>query len=103
MIHVLGISVWIHFIWIFVLGVLLFFHLVHGTVFEGYQVGGASSTGGGGSIATPVIALSSTSTAPAWVERYQSDRGTWASIGASTDRLLYQDKLWYQREQQDQL
>ncbi len=92
MIHVLGISIWIHFIWIFVLGVLLFFHLVHGTVFEGYQVGGGSSTGGGGSIATPVIALSSTSSAPVWVERYQIQSGTWLS-GASTDRLLYLDKL----------
>lgn len=92
MIHVLGISIWIHFIWIFVLGVLLFFHLVHGTVFEGYQAGGASSTGGGSGLVTnPVIAVSSTSSAPVWVERYQS--GTWASIGASTDRLLYQDKL----------
>jgi hypothetical protein len=92
MIHVLGISVWIHFIWIFVLGVLLFFHLVHGTVFEGYQVGGGSSTGGGsGLVINPVIGLSSTSTAPVWVQRYQS--GSWTPIGASTDRLLYQDKL----------
>jgi hypothetical protein len=92
MIHVLGISVWIHFIWIFVLGVLLFFHLVHGTVFEGYQVGGGSSAAAGSGVANaPVIAISSTSSAPLWVQRYQS--GSWTPIGASTDRLLYQDKL----------
>jgi len=93
MIHVLGISVWIHFIWIFVLGVLLFFHLVHGTVFEGYQAGGAAAAVGSGLVNNPVIPLSSISTAPVWLERYQSDRNTWVSIGASTDRLLYLDKL----------
>jgi hypothetical protein len=89
MIHVLGLSIWIHFIWIFVLGVLLFFHLVHGTVFEGYQVGSGSSV----ATAFPVIAISSLPTVPVWLQRYEGSSGNWAPIGVSTDILSYQDIL----------
>jgi hypothetical protein len=87
MIHVLGISIWIHFIWIFVLGVLLFFYLVHGTVFEGYQVGTGSSV----ATAFPLIAISSLPTVPVWLQRYQGSSGNWIPIGVSTDIMSYQD------------
>jgi len=45
MVTVLGISIWIHFIWIFIMGVLLFFHLVHDGFHEGFQLLGGSGSG----------------------------------------------------------
>ena len=86
----LGISVWIHFIWIFVVGIILFFHLVH-TPYEGFSGSGSGSGSG------------SSRSAQVWVQTYNSGTGVQAAMGSkppgwypinkSTDRLLYQEKL----------
>ena len=82
--RVLGISVWIYFIWIFIVGVLLFFYTVHGTLFEEFVVTtpvGASSLELGSFVPSP------------FVEYYNINTQTWDSLDTVSDRLLYFQKL----------
>lgn len=87
--RVLGISVWIYFIWIFVVGILLFFHTVKPV--ENFQTAGSGSRSGS-------RFLTRTLSRPGiWVLNYNPNSGTsqnqWQPINATTDRLLYQQKL----------
>ncbi len=52
MIRLFGVSVWIHFVFILVLGFLLIFHLIH-EGFEGFQVPASASEAGSGSESSP--------------------------------------------------
>jgi hypothetical protein len=77
--RVLGISVWIYFIWIFVVGILLFFFVTNDPV-EGFRDGGSTPS-------------------QIWVETYGIPTGSgstisqWNPINKTTDKLLYQDRL----------
>ena len=42
--RVLGISIWMYFIWIFIVGLLLYFYTVNGSSFEAFQNSGSSAS-----------------------------------------------------------
>jgi hypothetical protein len=98
--RVLGISVWIYSIWIFVVGVILFFHIIH-KPYEGFQSlsGGSGGSGSGGSSRSG----GGSRTSQVWVQTYstgtaaQAGTGSrvpgWYPINKVTDRLMYQEKL----------
>jgi hypothetical protein len=88
MVTVLGISIWIHFIWIFIIGVLLFFHLVHDGFHEGFQLLGSLGSGssGRGSLGTGNLG-----SVPNCDPGYASGSGSSAVSWPST--LTYQQRL----------
>lgn len=87
MVTVLGISIWIHFIWIFIMGVLLFFHLVHNGFHEGFQLLGSSGSGSSGSR----VGTGNLGSLPNCDPGYASGSGSSAVSWPST--LTYQQRL----------
>jgi hypothetical protein len=84
--RVLGISVWIYSIWIFIVGILLFFYTIKPV--ENFQ----STAGSGSRFLTSTLSKPNT-----WVLNYNPRAGSsqepWQPINATTDRLLYQQRL----------
>jgi hypothetical protein len=85
--RVLGISVWIYFIWTFIVGVLLFFYTVHGTLFEGFVVGDTPTPVGASSLDLGSFTPSH------FVQYYDINSQSWTPLNRITDRLLYLQKL----------
>jgi hypothetical protein len=94
--RVLGISIGIYFLWIFIVGILLFFYTVHGTLFEGFVVGSGSGSGSGSELyADPysINFLAQPFEPSSFIEKYDPNTQQWSPLTESTDRFLYFQKF----------
>ena len=96
MIRVLGVSVILYLLFLFILGILLLLYSIHGLEIEGFQVisGSGSGSGSGTYMSTPNVYVKDCTGQTSSTGGSGSNKIlTCVSIGENTDRLTYLQRL----------